>query len=71
LDFISKNYTKVVSGKNVVDSEAVLNFLLEEREQTLAQLLEEIKKSQKGSTKNPKAAQDLEPLIGYNGEQED
>lgn len=51
LDYISKNFTKVVGGKTVADSEEVMKFLMEEREQTLAELLEEIKKTNEKETK--------------------
>lgn len=44
MEKISEEYTVVRNGKKIADSQAVLEFLQSEREQTMAELYEEIKK---------------------------
>ena len=50
ISYISDNLSTVKGGKTVVNAEEAMAFLLEQREQTFAQLYEEIKKTQDKET---------------------
>jgi hypothetical protein len=51
IDYISTSLSTVKGGRTVVDAEQAMAYLLEQREQTFAQLYEEIKKTQEVNRK--------------------